>query len=68
MNDRFSAHDATVEAVLRKKVPAGIAGTSVAHLLFMMVGCTHPLLTSSPVVYPIITATVDAISNWYEAE
>lgn len=26
---------------------------------------THPLLTSSPVVYPIITATVDAISKWY---
>ncbi|MEE4270381.1 MAG: FAD-dependent oxidoreductase [Thermoanaerobaculales bacterium] len=26
---------------------------------------THPLLTSSPVVYPIITATVDAISNWF---
>jgi NADH oxidase (H2O2-forming) len=26
---------------------------------------THPLLTSSPVVYPIISATVDAISNWF---
>lgn len=26
---------------------------------------THPLLTSSPVVNPIITATVDAISKWY---
>ena len=29
---------------------------------------THPLLTSSPVVYPIITATVDAISNWFGDE
>ena len=26
---------------------------------------THPLLTSSPVVYPIIGATVNAISKWY---
>jgi NADPH-dependent 2,4-dienoyl-CoA reductase/sulfur reductase-like enzyme len=29
---------------------------------------THPLLTSSPVVYPIIGATVNAISKWYAAE
>jgi len=29
---------------------------------------THPLLTSSPVVYPVITATVDAISKWYPEE
>ncbi len=29
---------------------------------------THPLLTSSPVVYPIISATVDAISKWYEGD
>ena len=27
---------------------------------------THPLLTASPVVYPVITATVDAISKWYK--
>jgi len=27
---------------------------------------THPLLTASPVVYPVITATVDAIKKWYE--
>lgn len=27
---------------------------------------THPLLTSSPVVYPIISATVDAITKWYD--
>ena len=26
---------------------------------------THPLLTASPVVYPVITATVDAIKKWY---
>ncbi len=29
---------------------------------------THPLLTSSPVVYPIIGATVNAISKWYSKE
>ena len=29
---------------------------------------THPPLTSSPVVYPIIGATVDAISKWYRQE
>jgi len=28
---------------------------------------THPLLTSSPVVYPIINASVDAISKWYDS-
>jgi NADH oxidase (H2O2-forming) len=27
---------------------------------------THPLLTASPVVYPVINATVDAIKKWYE--
>ena len=27
---------------------------------------THPLLTASPVVYPVITATVNAIKKWYE--
>ena len=27
---------------------------------------THPLLTASPVVYPVIAATVDAIKKWYE--
>ncbi len=27
---------------------------------------THPLLTASPVVYPVITATVDAIKKWYK--
>jgi NADPH-dependent 2,4-dienoyl-CoA reductase/sulfur reductase-like enzyme len=26
---------------------------------------THPLLTASPVVYPVIGATVDAIKKWY---
>jgi NADPH-dependent 2,4-dienoyl-CoA reductase/sulfur reductase-like enzyme len=26
---------------------------------------THPLLTASPVVYPVITATVDSIRKWY---
>jgi len=26
---------------------------------------THPLLTSSPLAYPVITATVDAIMKWY---
>lgn len=26
---------------------------------------THPLLTASPIVYPIINATVDAIKKWY---
>lgn len=27
---------------------------------------THPMLTASPVVYPVIAATVDAIKKWYE--
>jgi NADPH-dependent 2,4-dienoyl-CoA reductase/sulfur reductase-like enzyme len=27
---------------------------------------THPLLTASPVVYPIINATTDAIKKWYK--
>lgn len=26
---------------------------------------THPLLTSSPIVYPVINATVDAIMKWF---
>ena len=26
---------------------------------------THPLLTASPLAYPVITATVDAIMKWY---
>lgn len=26
---------------------------------------THPLLTSSPIAYPVITATVDAILKWF---
>ena len=26
---------------------------------------THPLLTSSPIAYPVINATVDAIMKWY---
>lgn len=26
---------------------------------------THPLLTASPIAYPIINATVDAIEKWY---
>ena len=26
---------------------------------------THPLLTASPVVYPVITATADAIKKWF---
>jgi NADPH-dependent 2,4-dienoyl-CoA reductase/sulfur reductase-like enzyme len=26
---------------------------------------THPLLTASPVVYPVINATADAIKKWY---
>ena len=26
---------------------------------------THPLLTASPIAYPVITATVDAIGKWY---
>ena len=29
---------------------------------------THPMLTASPVVYPVITATVDAINKWYASE
>ena len=27
---------------------------------------THPLLTSSPVAYPVINATVNAILRWYK--
>ena len=27
---------------------------------------THPMLTASPVVYPVIAATVEAIKKWYE--
>ncbi len=27
---------------------------------------THPLLTSSPIVYPVINATVNAIIKWYK--
>lgn len=27
---------------------------------------THPLLTASPIAYPAITASVDAIKKWYE--
>jgi len=27
---------------------------------------THPLLTSSPIAYPIINATADAILKWYK--
>ena len=27
---------------------------------------THPLLTASPIAYPVITATVDAIKKWYK--
>jgi len=27
---------------------------------------THPLLTTSPIAYPIINATVDAIKKWYK--
>jgi len=33
----------------------------------MQIG-THPLLTSSPIAYPVITATVDAIGKWYHAD
>lgn len=29
---------------------------------------THPLLTSSPIAYPVINATVDAILKWYRDE
>lgn len=29
---------------------------------------THPLLTASPVAYPVINATVDAIKKWYQYE
>ena len=29
---------------------------------------THPLLTASPIVYPIISATVDAIKKWSEKQ
>ena len=27
---------------------------------------THPLLTASPIAYPVINATVDAIMKWYK--
>jgi len=27
---------------------------------------THPLLTASPIAYPIINATSDAIKKWYK--
>ena len=27
---------------------------------------THPLLTASPIAYPIINATADAIKKWYK--
>lgn len=27
---------------------------------------THPLLTTSPIAYPVINATVDAIKKWYK--
>jgi NADH oxidase (H2O2-forming) len=27
---------------------------------------THPLLSASPIVYPVINASVDAIKKWYE--
>jgi NADH oxidase (H2O2-forming) len=27
---------------------------------------THPLLTASPIAYPVINASVDAIKKWYE--
>ncbi len=33
----------------------------------MQIG-THPLLTPSPLVYPVISATVDAITQWYQRE
>jgi NADPH-dependent 2,4-dienoyl-CoA reductase/sulfur reductase-like enzyme len=29
---------------------------------------THPLLTASPIAYPIINATVDAIKKWYKSQ
>jgi len=29
---------------------------------------THPLLTASPIAYPVITATVNAIGKWYQAD
>ena len=29
---------------------------------------THPLLSASPIAYPVINATVDAIKKWYEYE
>jgi len=29
---------------------------------------THPLLTASPIAYPIITATVEAIGKWYRED
>jgi len=27
---------------------------------------THPLLSASPIAYPVINASVDAIKKWYE--
>ena len=33
----------------------------------MQIG-THPMLTASPIAYPVITATVDAIGKWYQAD
>ena len=33
----------------------------------MQIG-THPLLTASPIAYPVISATVDAIGKWYQAD
>ncbi len=33
----------------------------------MQIG-THPLLTASPIAYPVITATVDAIGKWYRED
>jgi hypothetical protein len=29
---------------------------------------THPLLSASPIVYPVINASVDAIKKWYKYE
>ena len=29
---------------------------------------THPLLTASPIAYPIVNATADAITKWYREE
>jgi len=33
----------------------------------MQIG-THPLLTASPIAYPVINATVDAIKKWYKPQ